>query len=63
MTTKKESHKTIIDGYFYACCPFCKTTLIHGRNGTDTYIKCPQCGDYLHVEIKDDTVMTERKYK
>lgn len=33
MANPKEKHKAITDGYFYACCPYCKTTLTQGKNG------------------------------
>ncbi len=55
MTAQKEKHRAILEGYFYACCPFCRLTLLQGRNATDCFVKCPQCGQYTHVIIKDDT--------
>lgn len=35
MVTSKEKYKSITDGYFYACSPYCKTILTQGKNGTD----------------------------
>ena len=61
MSELREKHKSVIEGYYYACCPHRKMTLVHGKNGTDTFIKCSKCGNFLHVEIKDDTVLVERK--
>lgn len=61
MEVAKEKHKAILDGYYYACCPFCKTTLTQGANGTDCHIKCPLCGEYIHVVIRDNTVITRKK--
>lgn len=61
MTNPKEKHKAITDGYFYACCPYCKTTLTQGKNGTDCFIRCPQCGQYIHIIINNDTVLTKQK--
>lgn len=61
MSAQKEKHKAIIKGYFYACCPYCKSTLTQGKNGTDTFVKCPLCGDYIHVIIQNDSVLTKRK--
>lgn len=63
MTNPKEKHKAIIDGYFYACCPYCKTTLTQGKNGTDCFIRCPLCGEYIHIVVTDDTVITKKKEK
>lgn len=61
MTNPKEKHKAIIDGYFYACCHYCKTTLTQGKNGTDCFIRCPQCGQFVHIIIYNDTVLTKQK--
>ncbi|MDE6471667.1 MAG: hypothetical protein K2L52_01435 [Clostridia bacterium] len=61
MATPKEEHRGVIEGYYYAYCPYCRMTLTQGKNGTDTFIKCPQCGRYIHVIIKDDTVLTKLK--
>lgn len=61
MAAPKEEHRGVLEGYFYACCPYCRTTLTQGKNGTDTFIKCPQCGRYIHVIIQDDTVLTKLK--
>ncbi|MDE6867637.1 MAG: hypothetical protein K2J83_00630 [Clostridia bacterium] len=58
---QKEKHKSIIDGFFYACCLYCKTTLTQAKNGTEALIKCPLCGEYIHIVIKNDTVLTRRK--
>ena len=44
----KEKHKAIVEGYFYVCSPYCKTTLTHGTNGNDAFIKCPLCTEYVH---------------
>ncbi len=59
MKTQNEKHKSVTAGYFYACCPYCKTTLTQGKNGTDCFIKCPQCGQYIHIIIKDNMVLTK----
>lgn len=61
MSPLKEEHRGVIEGYFYACCPYCKTTLIQGKIGTDCFIKCPQCGKYIHIIIKDDSVLAKPK--
>lgn len=61
MAVPKEEHRGVIEGYYYACCPYCRITLTQGKNGTDTFIKCPQCGRYIHVIIKDDSVLTKLK--
>ncbi len=53
------SKEDLMSGYFYAACPYCKATLIQGRNGTECLIKCPQCGKYIHIVIKDDAVLTK----
>ncbi len=63
METQKEKAQTKTEEYWYACCPYCRNTLTQGKNGTDIIIKCTQCGQYLHVVIRDDSVMTERKSK
>lgn len=61
MSPQRDKIKSIKDGYFYACCPYCKTTLTQGKNGTDTYSRCPTCNEYIHIVIKDDSVLTQRK--
>ena len=61
MATPKEEHRGVIEGYFYAACPFCRTTLTQGQNGTNCFIKCPQCGRYIHIIIKDDSWLPNRK--
>ena len=61
MATPKEEHRGVIKGYFYACCPYCRTTIAQGKNGTDVFIKCPQCGRYIHALIENDTVLTKLK--
>lgn len=40
--------KEIKETYFYACCPYCNTTLIQAKNGMDSYIKCPKCDNYIY---------------
>ena len=49
MAEPKKTHKAIMQGYYYACCPFCKTILTQGKNGTDSYNLCPTCGAYIRV--------------
>lgn len=61
MTGQKKKYKYFIEGYFYGCCPFCKTPLTQGRNGTDSYNLCPTCGQYIHVLIKNNKVLVELK--
>lgn len=61
MTSSKDEHRGVINEYFYACCLRCRTTLIQGKNGTDCFIKCPQCGQFVHIIINDDTVLTKHK--
>lgn len=56
-----EESGRIIEGYYYARCPHCCRTLIHGANGTDCFIKCPQCSQETHIVIKDDSVTIELK--
>ncbi len=60
MTGFKEKHKAILEGYFYACCPYCKNTLIQGKNGTDCFSRCPTCGEYIRIFIDDDSVLTKK---
>ncbi len=60
MTTPKERHRAIIEGYFYACCPFCKNTLMQGKNGTDCILRCSTCGDFIKVIVTEDTVTTQQ---
>jgi len=57
----KKKHKTIMEGYFYACCPYCKTPLTQGKSGTDSYNLCPTCAAYIHVQIKNNKVLVEPK--
>lgn len=45
----QKKHNAIIEDYFYACCPFCKTPLTQGKSGTDSFNLCPTCAAYLHV--------------
>lgn len=47
MVTSKEKYKSITDGYFYACSPYCKTILTQGKNGTDTYSRYSTCNEYM----------------
>ena len=47
MVTSKEKYKSITDGYFYACSPYCKTILTQGKNGTDTYSRYSTCNEYF----------------
>lgn len=56
-----EESGEIIEGYYYARCPHCGMLLIHGANGTDCFIKCSQCSCDIHIVIKDDSVMIEKK--
>lgn len=46
---------------FYACCPFCNNTLAQAKNGMDGYIKCPKCDKYIHIIIRNGTVVTKTK--
>lgn len=48
-------------GIFLCLLPFCKTTLTQGKNGTDIFVKYPLCGDYIHIIIQNDSVLTKRK--
>ncbi len=47
--------------YFYACCPKCKAVLIQAQNGLNGYTKCPKCGEYVHIVIRDGLVTTRLK--
>jgi uncharacterized Zn finger protein (UPF0148 family) len=47
--------------YYYACCPKCKAVLIQAQNGLDGYTKCPKCGEYVHIVIRDGLVTTRLK--
>lgn len=47
MVTSKEKYKSITNGYFYACSPYCKTILTQGKNGTDTYSRYSTCNEYM----------------
>ena len=49
------------EGYFYGCCPYCKTPLTQGKNGTDSYNLCPTCGSYIQVIIEGKRVIVEPK--
>ena len=53
--------KAIKEGYFYGCCPYCKTPLTQGKNGTDSYNLCPTCGSYIQVIIEGKRVIVEPK--
>lgn len=53
--------KEIKETYFYACCPYCNTTLIQAKNGMDSYIKCPKCDNYIHIIIRNGTVVIKTK--
>ena len=33
MAIHKEEHKSVIIGYFYACCPYCRNILTQGKSG------------------------------
>lgn len=46
---------------FYACCPHCKTILVQAQNGMDGFIKCPNCDKYIHIIIRNGTVVTKTK--
>lgn len=61
MVTLKEECKGIIDGYYYACCPYCKNVLVQAQNGMNGYIKCPKCDNYIHIIIRNGTVNTKTK--
>lgn len=61
MAASKEEHRGVIKGYFYACCPYCRNTLTQGKNSMDCFIKCSQCGRYIHIIIDNDTVLTKLK--
>lgn len=37
MAVPKEEQRGVIEGYFYACCPYCRTTLNQSKNGTDHF--------------------------
>lgn len=50
MNTKE--HRRVIDEYYYACCPYCRMTIAQGKNGTDVFIKCPQCGRSFYALVK-----------
>lgn len=55
MEEQKEEHR------YYACCPKCKHVLMQGKNGSDCYIKCMQCGSIIHIIVKEDSVITKEK--
>lgn len=61
MAIHKEKHKSVIIGYFYACCPYCRNILTQGKNGTDTFSRCSQCGRYIHIVVRNNSVFTEEK--
>lgn len=61
MSGPKKKHNAIIEDYFYACCPFCKTPLTQGKSGTDSFNLCPTCAAYLHVLIEGKRVIVEPK--
>lgn len=47
--------------FYYACCPNCKNVLIQAKNGLEGYAKCPHCGNYVHIVIRDGAVTTKIK--
>lgn len=59
MQTEKDEKKT--EDYFFACCLICRTTLVQAKNGMDGYIRCPQCGTYIHIKIENNIVTIKRK--
>jgi len=61
MSIPKDDHRAGMEGYLYAACPYCRMTLLQGKNGTDTFIKCSQCGRFIHVLIQDDAVIVKPK--
>ena len=61
MTATKETVRNDNWDYMFACCPKCRTTLVQAQNGMNGYVRCSQCGTYIHVVIKDYTVFVERK--
>ena len=61
MARPKKKVKAYIDGYFYGCCPYCKTPLTQGKDGTDSYNLCPCCGTYIRVTIEGNKVIVEPK--
>ena len=42
----------------FACCPVCAHKLCKGEKGCYLDIKCPRCGEVIHIEIGD--VITTR---
>ena len=42
----------------FACCPVCAHKLCEGEKGCHLDIKCPRCGEVIHIEIGD--VITTR---
>ena len=47
--------------YYYVCCPHCNTTLAQAKNGMNGYIKCSKCNNYIHVIIRNGTVVAKTK--
>lgn len=38
-----------------------KTILIQAQNGLDGFIRCQQCGNYIHIIIRTGTVVAKTK--
>jgi len=57
----EEKNKSVAEGYLYAACPYCRKTLLQGKNGTDAVIKCQHCGVFVHVIIKGGEVSIAAK--
>lgn len=51
------------NNFYYACCPNCKNVLIQAKNGLEGYAKCPQCGNYIQIVIRDGAVTTKIETK
>lgn len=57
----KEEKKNEEWDWMFACCPKCRTTLVQAQNGMNGFVRCPQCGVYIHIILKNGTVFMERK--
>ena len=49
------------NAYYYADCPHCNNTLVQAKNGMEGYIKCSKCGKYIHIIIRNGTVVIKTK--
>ena len=56
-----EDKKLGVKSMFYGCCPICKSILVHAQNGMDGYVKCQKCNKFLHIIIRNGTVVAKTK--